>query len=159
MVWFVNWFLQVNIGLSINCVYPKWKTLLATDLYQLRFHTLLQGAYKYMLCQFMDSRNTFGKKILAKISAFLHVVFQIEYVTTYVILCKKAFQSMDANGIVHCSMLFIKLWNSPGTFSLKYMYKCTKIYIVGISVIFSKLSIISPCLSIVSRTLDPYAMS
>ena len=65
------------------------------------FHTLLQGAYKYMLCQFMDSRNTSGK-ILAKISAFLHVVFQIEYVTTYVILCKKEFQSMDANGIVHC---------------------------------------------------------
>ena len=70
MVWFVNWFLQVNIGLSINCVYPKWKTLLATDLYQLRFHTLLQGAYKYMLCQFMDSRNTFGKKILAKYQHF-----------------------------------------------------------------------------------------
>ena len=46
------------------------------------FHTLLQGAYKYMLRQFMDSRNTSGKKILAKISAFPHVVFQIEYVTT-----------------------------------------------------------------------------
>ena len=80
-----------------------------------------------MLHQFMDSRNTSEKKeILAKISSFHIVVFQLEYLVTYAIIYR-AFIGRD-----------FKVWMQMGLFIVpsyltdsetKCWYLLSKVYV------------------------------